>query len=362
MNPPALASGPTGLGATGDWILTTADVARVVVENASLTNVSTLDVSGITRVDGAGAVHLVALLDRLGAGAVLHGDGTARTLIELYRHRRPAVPQPARTAGFVEALGASTVGVADAVVGAMEATGAATSAVAASLARPRGTAWRDVPMLVLRTGANGMGVVALTNLLIGGIVGFMGVTLLQAYGAASLVPQMVMLAHMRELGPVMTAIIVAGRSGAGFAAELGTMKVSEEIDALRTTGLDPWRWLVVPRLVALLIALPLLTAWGIAVGLLGGMLASLPLLPQLSFAAYLDISLRSFTVANAAMGLGKPFLFAIAIAVLACIQGLNARGGASAVGVRTTNAVVQAVVAVIAIDCVVALLGTLVGF
>lgn len=361
---PSLTCDDQAVCAHGTWTLATANAAAQAVAALPFQPGLSLDASGVTELDGAGAAQLALLANRLAVPGrdPVAGDLPAATFIRLYRQRWQEPPDATAAISGLEALG-QTVGRTGAVVGDLLATvGASSAATAGAITHPRSCNWAELPRLVMRTGADGLAIVCLTNLLIGGIVGFMGVTLLAQFGAAALVPQMVALAHVRELGPVMTAIIVAGRSGAGFAAELGSMQVGEEVDALRTTGLDPWRWLVVPRLVALVISLPLLTACGIAVGLLGGLLASLPLLPDLNLSAYLSLTAEAFTREHALVGMTKPLFFAAAISVLACAQGLAARGGATAVGVRTTMAVVQAVVAVIAIDCAVALLGTLLGF
>jgi phospholipid/cholesterol/gamma-HCH transport system permease protein len=118
-------------------------------------------------------------------------------------------------------------------------------------ASPGSVDWRSLPKLVQEIGADALPVTALANLLIGIIVGFLGVSQLGRFGAVAFVPQLVIVAQFRELGPMITAVVVAGRSGAGIASEIGTMKVSEEIDALRSMGFDPVRWLVVPRCLAL---------------------------------------------------------------------------------------------------------------
>jgi phospholipid/cholesterol/gamma-HCH transport system permease protein len=174
------------------------------------------------------------------------------------------------------------------------------------------------------------------------------------------VPELVVIAQFRELGPLVTAIVVAGRSGAGLASELATMQVSEEIDALRAMSFDPMRWLVVPRCVALVIVVPLLTWIGDALALTGGLFAAI---------AITDIPARTYVLATAdAIGAGNlfaglvktPFL-ALAIGLIACGQGLAARGGAAAVGARTTGAVVLSILGVIVTNAVFTVFFTLMG-
>jgi len=180
------------------------------------------------------------------------------------------------------------------------------------------------------------------------IVAFVGVLQLQRFGAQRFVTDMVAIGHVRELGPIITAIIISGRTGAGFAAELGTMKVSEEVDALRSLGFDPFRWLVLPRLMTLLVALPLLTLVGDYIGILGGMIASLPIL-DMTASSYLEATSRAITMKHFMLGWIKAIPFAVAITLLSCAQGLATRGGAEAVGERTTRAVVLSIFAVILI-------------
>ena len=152
--------------------------------------------------------------------------------------------------------------------GALDFTGRCAVAVPKALAAPRSVDWRSLPRLLQEIGADGLVVTGAANLLVGLIIGLLGVSQLARFGAVAYVPELVVVAQFRELGPLVTAIVVAGRSGAGLASELATMKVSEEIDALRAMGFDPMRWLVVPRCLALVIVVPLLTWIGNRAGAL----------------------------------------------------------------------------------------------
>jgi phospholipid/cholesterol/gamma-HCH transport system permease protein len=163
------------------------------------------------------------------------------------------------------------------------------------------------------------------------------------------VPELVVVAHFRELGPLVTAIVVAGRSGAGLASELATMQVSEEIDALRAMGFDPVRWLVVPRCLALAIVLPLLTWIGDGLALVGG-LAATTVITHMTPRAYVLATADTITVGHLLAGLVKSPFLGLAIGLIACGQGLAAQGGAAAVGARTTSAVVLAIFGMIVIS------------
>jgi len=213
-------------------------------------------------------------------------------------------------------------------------------------ASPSSVDWRSLPRLMQEIGADALLVTSAANLLVGIIIAFLGVSQLGRFGAVAYVPELVVVAHLRELGPLVTAIVVAGRSGAGLASEIATMKVSEEIDALRSMGFDPVRWLVVPRCLALAITLPLLTWVGDALALIGGLVAT-SVIAHITTRAYIQATVNAITVEHFLAGLVKSPFLGLAIGLIACGQGLLARGGAAAVGARTTTAVVLAIFSVI---------------
>jgi phospholipid/cholesterol/gamma-HCH transport system permease protein len=246
------------------------------------------------------------------------------------------------------------------VTAALAAIGGAAHGLVSAYWHPARTDWRSVPILLRQAGADAVAIVVVINLLIGMIIGFQGVVQLGQFGVDVYVAKMVAVGHLRELGPLMTAVIIAGRSGAGYAAELGTMRVNEEIDALGTLNLDPWAWLGVPRLLALVIALPILTLIGDICGVIGGLIAAVPL-SDITAAAYLRLSLEAVTQAHLWVGLTKTFAFAAAIVLVACTQGFAAHGGAAAVGRRTTRAVVLGILAVIVLNALWAVVTSLGG-
>ncbi|MEO0663896.1 MAG: ABC transporter permease, partial [Planctomycetota bacterium] len=180
------------------------------------------------------------------------------------------------------------------------------------------------------------------------------------FGADSLVADLVSLSMTRELAPLMTAIVVAGRSGAAIAAEIGTMKVSEEVDALRTLGLDPYRFLVLPRILAVLIAAPLLTLLADVVSIAGGLFVAMSSL-DVSWQGYVLSVREALGVADVFGGLFKAAVFGGMIALIACERGLGARGGAEGVGRATTSAVVTMLFALVAVDALFSVLFNLWG-
>ena len=311
-----------------------------------------VDLAQLDRIDGAGAVLLARLLDRLDAegrgGCVVKGDNLeAARLIALYRERRvdrpaPQTP-PMSPLARIGAFAAELPGKANEALDFCGRCGVALPKTAAS---PSSVDWRSLPRLMQEIGADALLVTSAANLLVGIIIAFLGVSQLGRFGAVAYVPELVVVAHLRELGPLVTAIVVAGRSGAGLASELATMKVSEEIDALRSMGFDPVRWLVVPRCLALAITLPLLTWVGDALALIGG-LGATSVIAHITTRAYIQATINAITVEHFLAGLVKSPFLGLAIGLIACGQGLLARGGAAAVGARTTTAVVLAIFSVI---------------
>jgi phospholipid/cholesterol/gamma-HCH transport system permease protein len=243
---------------------------------------------------------------------------------------------------------------------ALDFTGRCVAAVPKAASTPSSVDWRSLPRLIQEIGADALWVTGAANLLIGVIIGFLGVSQLGVFGELSSVPGMVVVTHFRELGPLVTAMVVAGRSGAGLASEISTMKVTEEIDALVSLGFDPVRWLVVPRCLALAATLPILTWIGDLLALVGG-LAAMTLITDMSPHAYIEAATNHITGANVLVGLVKTPFLALAIGLIACGQGLATHGGAAAVGSRTTTAVVQALFSVIVISAVFTFLFVLIG-
>lgn len=314
-----------------------------------------IDLAQLDRIDGAGAVLLARLLDRLRAGgcraSIVEGHNVeAARLIALYRERRSVHPAlQTRTMNPLTRIGQLAAQLPGKANEAFDFIGRCTVAVPKAATRPGSVDWHSLPKLIQEIGADALPVTSAANLLVGLIIGFLGISQLGRYGAVARVPELVVVAHLRELGPLVTAIVVAGRSGAGLASEIATMKVSEEIDALRSMGFDPVRWLVVPRCLALVVTLPLLTWIGDVLALIGGLVATV-VTTQMTPRAYILATADALTVSHLITGLVKSPFLALAIGIIACGQGLLTRGGAAAVGARTTTAVVLAIFSVIAVS------------
>jgi phospholipid/cholesterol/gamma-HCH transport system permease protein len=358
------------LVATGSFDLANATMAARAVENAEalLAGCGSVDVdlAQLERIDGAGAVLLARLLDRLDAGGhharVIEGPNReAARLIASYRERRAGLPErPTRVMNPLTRIGALAAEVPSKANEAFDFTGRCAVAFPKAAATPRSVDWRSLPSLIQEIGADGLLVTSAANLLIGAIIGFLGVSQLAGFGTIALVPQMVVVAHFRDLGPLVTGMIMAGRSGAGIASEIATMKVSEEVDALQSMGFDPVRWLVVPRCLALAITVPILTWLGDVLGLVGGLGATI-VVSHMTAGAFVEVALNAISADNFFSGLVKTPFLGLSIGLIACGQGLLTRGGAAAVGTRTTTAVVLALFSVIVISALFTFFYALIG-
>jgi phospholipid/cholesterol/gamma-HCH transport system permease protein len=203
----------------------------------------------------------------------------------------------------------------------------------------------------MEAGVRALPILSLITFFIGLILALQAAYELKRFGAISFVANAVALSMTRELGPLITAVIVIGRSGSAFAAELGTMKVSEEIDALETMAINPVSFLVAPKFVAMILMLPCLTIWANFMGILGGSLFGVAQ-ADFTFWRYIIASLDALFMRDVVTGLIKSFMFGVTITAVGCLEGLNTTGGAEQVGRSTTRAVVMSIFLVILVDLV----------
>ena len=214
---------------------------------------------------------------------------------------------------------------------------------------PRLVRWRAFARNLQIDGFNALPIIGLTSFLIGVVVAYQGADQLKNYGANIFVVDLVGYGMLREFAPLISAIIIAGRSGSAYAAQIGTMVVTEEVDAMRTLGIDPIEMLVLPKVFALAIALPLLTLFADMTGVFGGMMMARSQL-DIGFPEFIDRFGREMQGDTLLIGIGKSFVFAIVIALIGCFQGFRTHGGADSVGRQTTRSVVQSIFIVIVAD------------
>jgi phospholipid/cholesterol/gamma-HCH transport system permease protein len=312
------------------------------------------DLSAASAIDGSVMALIVEARAKLAAG------GTRCELVNVPEHLRPIVhlyggdrpPQPPRP--FVREHGIALLGAATERFGQRARTaiaffGELFEAIAQLVRRPRSVHWRSLPELVERAGADGVPIVLLLDFLVGFVTAYQATNQLKLFGANVYIADVVGISLTRELVPLMTAVIMSGRSGASYAAELGTMRVSEEIDALRTMGFAPIPYLVLPRVWALALVAPILTLLGDVIGIAGGLIVATTRL-DITAEGYFARMHEAIVAEDVWTGLAKSVAFGTAIAVIGCQQGLATRGAAQGVGRSTTTTVVYCLFAIVMLD------------
>ncbi|MGD0947577.1 MAG: MlaE family lipid ABC transporter permease subunit [Candidatus Binatia bacterium] len=317
-----------------------------------------LDLSGVEYFDSGGGAVLIGLRQRLARmGADLRiGASTAAidgflSLVDQEALLAPPPPARPRTVGLTMRIGEEMLHVLSDVSALLVFAGEVVLGMWEALRKPRRIRWRETWLYMERTGLDAVPIVSLISFLMGLITAFQAAVQLTQFGADIYVANLVGLSIVRELGPLMTAIIAAGRSGAAFAAEIGTMKVSDEVDALTTMGLDRTRFLVTPKVLALLVMLPCLTLGADLVGILGGLTVAVVGL-GLPVQVYVRQTRLALGIWDVYSGLIKSVAFAILIAGVGCLRGFQAEGGAESVGRITTSAIVAAIFLIIVADAV----------
>ena len=321
-----------------------------------------LDEGGEVRVDAAG----VGYCDGTGIGMLLDWerrmnergasfriddlDSGIAQLLDAYRAAsREVLPgAPQSRGGLLVRLGAGVSHLWRDLLALVEFVGELIAGATWALLHPRKVRWRDGLRIAEHAGAEALPIVGLISFLIGLIIAFQGVLPLREFGAETFVADLTAFSLVRELGPLITAIILAGRSGAAFAAEIGTMRISEEINALSTMGFSPMRFLVIPRVAAVVLMMPLLTAFSLAFGLLGGGLVYMSL--GYTHTLYFKQITATLGLSDLLTGLIKATVFGLLVAAVGCLRGLQTRRGASDVGRSATRAVVSGITLIVIAD------------
>ena len=357
---------PAGLRIGGDWTL--AHYARledeVLQRRDLLDNAARIDLQDLGALDTAGAALLVALLgtqrlaqlakdapglaserrallQAVGSAIAEAGDGMPAKRIPAWRE-------------FFGQIGQALEELCQQGLALLGFIGMTLAAMAAITLRP--SRWRMTSLVahLQQSGLNAVPIVALLTFLVGAVVAFLGATVLADFGASIYTVDLVAFSFLREFGVLLTAILMAGRTASAFTAQIGSMKANEEIDAIRTLGLNPLELLVLPRVFALLIALPILTFIAMLSGILGGaVVCALSL--DISPAMYLAMLQENIALKHFLVGMAKAPLFAFLIAVIGCLEGFKVTGSAQSVGERTTSSVVQSIFVVIVLDALAAL-------
>jgi len=351
---------PQELALSGSW--TVRGIGRIDAELDALAmpsgSVMVIDASHIEAFDSAGAWIVHKLLRRLrGASGLAEIRDLRPDFVRLLdvvgqeiAHQastRPAdVVKPLTK---LEGLGHSTAAALEQGVALLAFVGEASIALGGWIAHPARIRWRPILYNIRSAGFDALPIVGLLSFLLGVVVAYQGADQLRQYGANIFVADLVGLSMLREFAPLITAIIVAGRSGSAYAAQIGSMAVSEEIDAMRTIGIAPLEMLVLPKVIALFIALPLLTVFADVLGVFGGMIMARVQL-AVSYTEFLDRFVKTVSITAYLIGIAKAPVFAAVIVTVGCFQGFRTQGGADSVGLQTTRSVVQSIFLVIVAD------------
>jgi phospholipid/cholesterol/gamma-HCH transport system permease protein len=311
------------------------------------------DTSQLTRWDSGLVTFLADVSENCRArGIVTDREGLprgVRRLLELSEaggESRDGRGGEKRTDSFVERVGNATIGYAGSIEESLNFIGVLTIAFGRFVRGKARYRRIDLVQVLQECGANAVGIVNLIAFLVGVILAFMGAVQLQQFGAAIYVADLVGIGMTRDMGAMMTAIIMAGRTGAAFAAQLGTMKVTQEIEALTTMGIAPMEFLVVPRVIALVLMMPLLCLFADFVGMLGGAFVGVTML-DVSLRSYYHETVSAVTLVNLFGGLFKATVYGALVALAGCLRGFQCGDSSSAVGDAATRAVVTAIVLVV---------------
>ena len=319
------------------------------------------DLSGITRLDHAGAMMLwrawgYQRAERL----VLRPEHEIIFLHLKLVSATPDDPPPRDRLRWVVAVGEQVLSLWNHGAGVVRLLGAVTLNFFEILRHPSRTPWKEISANVYRTGAQALGITALVGFLVGVVLSYLTGQQLKTFGADIFIVNLLGVSIIRELGPVLAAILVAGRSGSAMTAQLGVMRVTEEIDAMSVMGIPHTLRLVLPKMIALAIAMPLIVLWTDAIALLGGMVAAQAEL-GLGMRYFLSALPEAVPVANLWLGLAKGVVFGILIALLACHYGLRIEPNTESLGAGTTRSVVAAITIVIIVDAIFAVMFSNVG-
>lgn len=319
------------------------------------------DVGEVCAMDTGGALVLQRCLDgvrRKGQQTALQGlKPEFEELLQKVdaQWSRPERGVAVRGTGWADGLARTLEARRIAAIRALSFVGESTIAFVRALMRPRSIRWRALLRIVELDGVRALPITGLLTFLVGVVIAYQGAEQLRKFGTNIFIVDLVGISLVREIAPLIVAILIAGRSGSAYAAEIGTMKVTEELDAVRTLGISPMNLLVLPRALALVIALPLLTVYADVVGVFGGMLIALGEL-NVSFVEFVARFEEAVPLRHFLIGLGKAPFFAAIIALVGCYQGFQIRGGVDDVGRHTTISVVQGIFLVIVFDAICSIL------
>ena len=319
------------------------------------------DLCQVTALDHAGALLLWRTWGRRMAGQVNLRPEQQPLFTHLQVPESFQLPRRRRQWGFpIIVLGRAMLALVDNIVASVVLLGRVSLDVLHLVRYPREIPWREISANLYRTGAQALGITALVGFLVGVVLSYLSAQQLRSFGADIFIVNLLGISIIRELGPVLAAILVAGRSGSAMTAQIGVMRVTEELDALAVMGIPHTLRLVLPKMIALAIAMPLLILWTNAVALMGGMVSA-QLQLGIDYRHFIASLPDAVPIANLWLGLGKGVVFGILIALIACHFGLRIQPNTESLGMGTTNSVVTAITIVIIVDAIFAIMFSDIG-
>ncbi len=324
-----------------------------------------LDFHEVDEFDSAGILLLLDLCERIkkmGNDCELQGLNVKQSkMLRLLEKGYAEEPLPRRREGFFYRIGKATIDELGVVRDFFHFLGELFASFMRLLFKPSNFRLRETVYHIEQSGFNALFIIGLTSILVGLVIAYESLVQLVQFGADIFVVDGIGIAITRELGPMITAIVIAGRSASSYTAEIGTMKITEEISAMRTMGFDPFFFLVIPRIVALVIAMPLLIFFSDIMGILGGMVATKAQV-DISYSFFLQRLQEVLAAKHYILGIIKGPFFALIIAATGCFHGFRVTGDTESIGIETTASVVHAIFFVIACDALFAILYTQLGY
>ena len=343
---------------SGTWRIAAIPPLAQVLGPAKLTPPVRVDGGALEALDSAAALAILLALEAAGVASeqitLIHFDPAHERVFDAVRTRGATPPPAVRSSSWLAELGRKVMAHGPLLAGQLSFFGATAEGLLEVLLHPSRLRGKELTAQLEQVCLNAIPVVVLVTMLIGITFAYLLGLQAEKFGAGIFVVDGVAIGMAREFGPLIVAIVIAGRTGAAFTAQLGSMRLAEEVDAIRTLGLSPMQVLIVPRVLALMLGLPLLGLLGAAMGILGAMLLAGPML-GITTASFLDRLHESLDVIHIWVGLGKAPFFAAAIALIGCRMGMTAGRDTRAVGMATTSTVVQCIVSVIVLDALAAI-------
>jgi len=339
------------LMAKGEWTLHSVPEIEKALESVPVTKKIRWDLSSISDFDSSGVLLFTEYLKRFRSKTDVSVTGYTQSQREMYdllcEHMVEDIPP--RKVGFFEEIGKATMETLWDIKAFITFLGQLFATLFYALVHPRTLRFKEMVYHIHQSGFNALVIIGLTSFLVGMVIAYQGAVQLAKFGADIFIVDTVGISIVRELGPMITAIVIAGRSGSAYTAEIGAMKITEEIAAMRTMGFDPYNFLVLPRIFALMIALPLLIFFSDVVGIFGGMVAS-GMVTGISYDQFITRLYEVLEVKHYILGMIKGPVFAFVIASIGCFRGFQVSDNTESIGLHTTASVVNAIFMVIAFD------------